>query len=323
MSWFAPYAEILTRDRPLGPLTTLGVGGGARYFFEPRSVRELAELRVAIERAQVPCYYLGNGSNLIVDDAGVDGAVIGFRRLRSIRRLSCDRGIPPGNGADVEAGAGVLLPHLIRFATHCGLGGLERCVGIPGAVGGSVYQNAGGSDGSLGELLVSATVVSPEGETHDRPVADLGLGYRTSRLEGAAVAAVRIRLTPEGQRTIASRARDIMLRRKATQPLQDRTPGCIFRNPSGGRSAGRLLDEAGMKGFGRGRASISEKHANFVINRGGARSGDVRDLIREAHQRVLDRFGVSLVLEVVPWPRPGFEAESLLGEPQFGAGSVQ
>jgi len=260
MDWLTRYSEILHTRRCLGGFTTLGVGGPARYYFEPRHAGELANLVRDLTAHDVPTYFLGNGSNLLVADQGVDGAVVSLTRLKAIGRR------PDERGPEVVAGAGVLLPHLLAATIRFGLAGLERCVGIPGTVGGAVHQNAGGAQGSFGDLLVSAQVVTPDGTLEDRPVEALGLGYRRSELRGAVVAAARIRLEPDGPREIGRRARAIMNRRKATQPLQDRTPGCIFMNPRGGRSAGRLLDEAGMKGKWRGRASISEKHANFVVH---------------------------------------------------------
>ncbi|MBN2490341.1 MAG: UDP-N-acetylmuramate dehydrogenase [Planctomycetes bacterium] len=306
MLWSERFTEILSDWRGLAELTTLGIGGAARYFLEPRSTAELAEVVAALGKAGVPVFWLGNGSKLLIDDAGVEGAVVSLRRLQGIRR-----GADP-DGTEVEAEAGVRLPHLLAWTIRLGLAGLERCAGIPGTVGGALSKNAGGAHGSFGDVLVSATVVAPDGRVETRDSSLLGLGYRSSRLNGAVVAAVRLRLAPDEPRAISARARALMDHRKATQPLQDRTAGCIFVNPSGGRSAGRLLDEVGMKGRQRGRASISEKHANFVINQGGALAREVRDLIREGHDRVLGRFGVSLDLEIVEWPRPAVVCQGQL-----------
>ena len=299
MDWFTRFAEVTGRGHELAGHTTLGIGGPARFFCEPRSVNQLAELLGELGQQHIPVWILGNGSNLLVDDLGVDGVVIGLHQLRWLSRH-----LDPEGGSQVEAGAGVLLPHLVARTIRWGLAGLEeRCVGIPGSVGGSICQNAGSQYGAFGDVVVSATVVTSSGAIEERSSHALGFGYRQSNLRGDVVAGARLRLEQGVPRILASRARVVMKYRKATQPLQDRTPGCIFMNPAGGRSAGRLLDEAGMKGRRRGRASVSEKHANFIVNRGGARAQDVRDLIREAHDRVLDRFGVDLSLEIVEWPR--------------------
>ncbi len=298
MAWYDAFTDILIRDRRLEDLTTLRIGGPARYFFTPENIQVLADLLAVLQNQGIPAWYLGRGSNLLIDDQGVDGAVVSLGTLEEIP----EKKIPEKVGELVVA-AGVFLPALVKKTIDMGLKGLEGCVGIPGSVGGALHQNAGGARGSFGDVVVSATVVTPQGEVETRPVSDLGLGYRTSSLGGGAVVSVRIRLEKDDPQAIRSRANSILEYRKATQPLQDHTPGCIFMNPPGGKSAGRLLDDAGMKGQRRGRACISEKHANFVVNMGGAKACEVRDLIREARDRVLNLFGVSLTQEIEDWPQ--------------------
>lgn len=303
MAWFDDFAETLTRDRPLGPLTTLGIGGSARWFFEPRTVRELARLRAALSANDVPVRFLGNGSNLLVSDEGVRGAVVSFRRLNFIEPVGdVDLRAPRDDDpVELDVGAGVLIPHLTTKVTRWGLTGLERCVGIPGSIGGSLHQNAGGREGTLGDLVEHAAIVAPDGAVSIRTLPELGLGYRKSALRGGAVGSVRLRLERAASADVSARVKSIMSYRKATQPLQERSPGCIFVNPGGEYSASWLLDRAGVKGLRRGQASFSEKHANFIINHGGATARDVRDLIDEGRDRVLDRFGERLALEIIRW----------------------
>lgn len=296
MAWYDSFTDILIRDRRLEDLTTFRIGGPARYFFSPGDLEVLADLLAVLQTQGIPTWFLGRGSNLLIDDEGVDGAVVSLGALEGIQEVS-------GRAEELDVGAGVPLPALVKKTIGLGLGGLEGCVGIPASVGGALHQNAGGTRGSFGDVVVSATVVTPQGGVETRLVSDLGLGYRTSSLGGAAVYSVRIRLDKEDPQALRSRAISLLEYRKATQPLQDHTPGCIFMNPPGGRSAGRLLDDAGMKGKRRGRACISEKHANFVVNMGGARASEVRDLIQEARDRVLNLFGVFLAQEIEDWPQ--------------------
>jgi len=297
MVWFDAFDDILTLNRPLKELTTLRIGGAARYFFSPRSRQQLADLLVELKNREIPVWFLGRGSNILVDDSGVDGAVISLLEIRSFRPDS-----DPEGDLEVEVDAGFSLPSLVSWAVNRGLKGLEPCVGIPASVGGAIHQNAGGGQGAFGDRVISAVVVTPEGRMETRDVSDLGLGYRRSALGGAAVVSARIRLGKDDVEVVKQRAKIIMDHRKATQPLQKLTAGCIFMNPSGGRTAGQLLDDAGMKGKRRGRACISEKHANFIVNMGDARARDVRDLIQEGRDRVLDCSGVSLVQEILQWP---------------------
>lgn len=286
--------DVLVHDEPLAPLTTLGIGGPARLFYSPRTVDELAAVLAELDARGERVRFLGNGSNLLVDDDGVDGAVVSFRRLRFVEARADEPGV-------FDVGAGAMVPALIARTARSGFAGMERLVGIPGSIGGSLFQNAGGRDGSMADIVDGATLVTRSGRIVFRRQDELGLGYRKSALGGAAVASVRLRLAPDDPRVVVERARAAMRYRKRTQPLQDRSPGCIFVNPHGERSASWLLERAGVKGLRHGRASFSEKHSNFIINEGGATAHDVRALIREARERVFDRFHQRLRLEITEW----------------------
>ena len=276
-------------DQPLGPWTTLGVGGAARLFVEPRDPAQLAV--VLVELGDVALLVLGRGSNLLVADTGWDGLALrlgaGFKWQRR-------------TGTTVEAGGGTSMPALAAWLATEGLAGLEFAAGIPATVGGSVRMNAGAHGGQTGDQLVSATVASPAAPAGvEVPVADLGLAYRHSALPPrSVVVAARWDLTEDDPAAIRARLDELRAWRRATQPLRQRNCGSVFTNPPGD-SAGRLVDAAGLKGRAVGGARVSEKHANFiVVEPGKATAHDVVTLIREVRHEVAARGGPLLEPEV-------------------------
>jgi UDP-N-acetylmuramate dehydrogenase len=295
------------RAYPLEKLTSFRIGGAAERLSFPDSGDAVGEeLRRAADD-EVPVRALGGGKNLLVDDRGVPGLVISLTGLKQVEFM----------GNTVVAGAGVPLSSLIRRAANRGLAGLEPLAGIPGSIGGSVRMNAGGAHGSIGDSVLWVRGYTSRGEEFRLSREECGFSYRRSFLGGTFLTEVALGLRPSTA-DLTGVAREILTRKAATQPLSAATAGCVFKNPEDrlGRSAGYLLDKVGMKNEARGGARVSELHANFIENRGGAAFGDVIALLEVGHRRVFEHFGVRLSLEMEVWPRE--EGKSLF--PVGGAG---
>lgn len=308
MSWRTP-ADLawldglrgVERDHPLARHTSFNIGGPAEWFIASGRPETLVE---ECHRRGVPYLLLGAGTNLLVADDGVEGLVI-----RCVDREW------KVEGARVHARAGLKMLRLARICADHDLTGFEWAIGVPGTVGGAVYQNAGCWGGELSDVLVRADGWCPGGGPREWTPAELELGYRTSalregRLAGALVTGAWIELAPgDGAASRRQMAR-WTAERNRTQPIKTLNCGSVFRNPPGD-SAGRLVEAAGMKGAEEGAAQVSPLHANFIVNRGGATAADVDRLIRRIQAEVGDRFGVRLETEVErvgrwsPAPRGG------------------
>jgi UDP-N-acetylenolpyruvoylglucosamine reductase len=275
---------------PLSRFTTIGTGGPARAFARPASLAELEEaLRFAAERG-LPTRAVGLGSNLLAADVGVDALVL---------RLTGDLADARVEGDLLIAGGGATNAVCLHRARDAGLGGFEFACAIPGTAGGGVWMNAGAFGSDWAAILVRALVATAEGIGWLTPD-ELGLSYRHSNLSaGQIVAQVEYRLAPRSRDEIASRITELVAQRKATQPTNKRTFGSVFKNPSDGLGAGRLLESCGLKGFRIGGALISPKHANFIENAGDATTADCIALMAEARRRAREQHGVELEHEVV------------------------
>ncbi len=287
-------------DAPLAPLTTFQIGGPADWLLTLHSVDELLGVTAAARETGVPVTVLGGGSNVVIADAGIRGAVL-LPKLRAISQPAGDR---------VRAEAGVTINGLVRWTIGRGLSGLEAWAGTPGTVGGAVFGNAHWAGRNIGELVASALLLSREGEVSEVAEADLGFAYDTSRLQGTGEILVwaDFRVSPGDTEALRRTARASLAFRKGTQPLAEPSAGCVFQNPDPSRdpvppgippSAGALVDRAGLKGYRIGGASISATHANFIVSDGTASARDVRALVETARAAVRDRFGVELRDEVV------------------------
>jgi UDP-N-acetylmuramate dehydrogenase len=277
-------------QEPMGRHTTFQVGGPADIFVEPGS-RE--EVRFAVEAARgdcVPFFVTGNGSNLLVSDEGYRGMILHIGRKLSGIRV---------NGSLIEAEAGASLARLARVALEHGLSGMEFAAGIPGSLGGAVVMNAGAYGGEMKDILTEVDVLSDTGEYLTIPVEDLALSYRHSCIleKGYIVLAGRIRLSPGDPEVIRSRMEELARARKEKQPLEYPSAGSTFKRPEG-YFAGKLVQDAGLKGYTVGGARVSEKHSGFVINAGGAEAEEIRFLIRQVQKKVKRKFGVTLEPEV-------------------------
>jgi UDP-N-acetylmuramate dehydrogenase len=283
-----PYRE----GEPLSRHTTMGVGGPAAVMAFPRTARELqAALRLRAELG-VPHRILGGGSNLVAVDEGLDELVVDTEALRAVT-------IREDGSVTAEAGA-----NLIGTVVKCGRAGwrgLESAVGIPGSVGGAAVMNAGAYGFSISEVMREIVVYDEAGERMDPPEG-WRFRYRGSSIpEGAAVASVTVKLTRDEPEVLARETRELTRKRVASQP-GGRNAGCVFKNPKD-VPAGRIIDELGLKGARRGRAVVSPRHANFVVNEGGATAADVLALVDLVHQQVRREAGIDLELEVKVWRR--------------------
>ncbi|MGC9317075.1 MAG: UDP-N-acetylmuramate dehydrogenase [Armatimonadota bacterium] len=284
-----PGLEI-RESEPLSRHTSFGIGGPADVLAIPSSPLALTELvRTAAELAVGPLY-LGNGTNLIVRDGGIRGLVV--RMAGGLAGINVE-----GTMAVVEAGAP--LASVCFQCARRGLAGLEFAAGIPGTLGGALIMNAGANGGEIGDITQWVEVVAPHGAIERLRSDELDFGYRRSALRqrGLAVLRAGLHLEPSDPELIHCRLCDAMAARCSTQPVSMPSAGCIFKRPQGDY-AGRLLEEAGAKGMRVGGAAVSTKHANFVVNRGGATASDVIELIERVRDLVHDRFGIMLEPEV-------------------------
>lgn len=274
------------------PLATRGfwrIGGPADLWAEVHTAAQLS----AIQALGVPVTVIGNGSNLLVSDAGIRGLALRLAGELREARFGEEAGEPV-----VEAGGGLLNAVLLRRVEQAGLGGLASLAGVPGTVGGAIRLNAGTALGEIGARVLRVDLVLRDGSNTTLQAEEIGFRYRHARLPaGAIVVRATLRLTREGVAEEQAAIQHHLARRKATQPLELPSCGSVFKNPPGDH-AGRLIEAAGLKGARRGGAQISEKHANFIVNLGGARAADVLGLINLARDTVRQRFGVTLEPEV-------------------------
>ena len=280
-------------DEPLAPHTTMGVGGPAPCFLEPPSAPALAALVRELAGSRIGFRVLGAGSNVIVDERGLATPVISMASLH---------GEPRREGDLVTAPAGTLLPRLVRQMASSGLGGFEFLEGIPGSVGGALVMNAGAGGQWIGDVTVEVRAITPAGELETIRPRPEEFRYRGSFVtdRGLVAASATLRGVPDDPGAIRERVRLSRAHRVATQPLSERSSGCIFKNPDRGEPAGALLDRLGLKGTSAGGAAVSEKHANFIVNRGGT-FGDILRLVETMRERARREAGVDLQLEVMIW----------------------
>lgn len=293
-NWTADYLPDLRMvcDEPMSRHTSFRIGGPARRMAFPASGEQLVLLLAEAERLGARLLVIGNGTNLLCPDAGLDRLVIDTSAaLNRVESAGPDT---------VTAEAGASLARAADFACRQGLAGLEFAHGIPGTVGGAVCMNAGAYGGEMRQVVQAVTVLFPEEGIRTLSGGDLAFGYRRSFLTDrpdAVVLRAVFRLAPGDPDEIRQQMRELMERRRASQPLDLPSAGSTFKRPEG-YFAGTLIDQCGLKGLTVGGAQVSEKHAGFIVNRGGATSADVRELIRRVQARVLDATGVRLEPEV-------------------------
>ncbi|MCD7746153.1 MAG: UDP-N-acetylmuramate dehydrogenase [Lachnospiraceae bacterium] len=272
--------------------TTFRIGGPADYFAAPTTVEGVCGVVRLCRRLGVPFYVIGNGSNLLVSDQGYRGVVL--QLYKNFSELVVDQ-----DSHLLSAASGAMLSVLAKRAMEAGLTGLEFASGIPGTLGGAVVMNAGAYGGEMKDVLVSVTVLTAEGEIREIPASELSLGYRRSVVpaNGWIVLGAKLALKEGDPEQIRSRMEELKLQRVSKQPLDVPSAGSTFKRPEG-YFAGKLIMDAGLKGYRVGDAQVSEKHCGFVVNRGEATAADVRKLIADVQERVKDRFGVTLEPEI-------------------------
>ncbi|HOM61122.1 MAG TPA: UDP-N-acetylmuramate dehydrogenase [Anaerohalosphaeraceae bacterium] len=292
MSIFSGLENIVKEKCPLAPYTWYGLGGPADYLITPQSREQIAEVLQRCREHQLPVRVLGFGSNLLVGDEGVRGAVI---RLEN--PVFCEFKF---EGTTLKAGAGANLNKLVLESVRKGLAGLEALTGIPGSIGGAVRMNAGGRFGDLGSVVQRVTVMNLEGQVFEKAKPELVFDYRSTNITAKLILEATIELTESDPESLLQVVKEVWIYKKNTQPLDTHNAGCIFKNPRG-MSAGALIDRAGLKGTQIGGAVVSEKHANFFIAEKGCRSSDVRQLIDLVRTKVREKFDVELELELEIW----------------------
>ena len=265
------------------------VGGPADIFLTPKSIEQLSETVKICKQNNIPYLIIGNGSNLLVKDGGIRGVVITLTKLNNMQ----------WKGNFIKAEAGVLLKEVSDRALENSLTGFEFASGIPGSVGGAVFMNAGAYDGEIKNVILEAEVMDSEGNVIVLNRDELELGYRTSRVmkDNLVVLSAIFQLELGEKEAIQSRVDELTAKREEKQPLEYPSAGSTFKRPEG-YFAGKLIQDAGLKGYSVGGAAVSEKHSGFVINKGGATAKDILDLIKYIQDEVYKQFGVELHTEV-------------------------
>ena len=275
-------------DEPMSRHTSFRVGGPAALMALPKTVEEAqACIKTAVSLGVEP-FFLGNGSNLLVPDEGVQRFLI--KPVPGLNQIVRD-------GNTITAGSGVTLARLAMFARGNDLTGLEFAHGIPGSLGGAVFMNAGAYGGEMAQVVRSVTCLNIDGEIET--VTDFDFGYRKSIFSDGKrlILSAVMELQPGDRATITARMDELAAQRQSKQPLEFPSAGSMFKRPVG-HFAGALIEQSGLKGFTVGGAQVSEKHAGFVINAGGATCSDVLELVRQVQMRVMEKFGVELEMEV-------------------------
>ena len=281
-------------DEPMAKHTSFRIGGGAEIMAFPETAGQLAQLLEIGAKLGVQPRILGAGTNVLAPDEGLPGLTICLK--------DCLTGYEQLDATHIRVMAGVTMSRAAVFAANLGLSGLEFAHGIPGTIGGGVYMNAGAYGGEICQVCKSVEVMDGKGNIRRLSAGEMGFSYRHSRLEetGEIVISADFALTPAAPQQIVARMKELIGKRAASQPLDLPSAGSAFKRPVGGYAAA-LIDEAGLKGFRVGGAAISEKHAGFAVNLGGATAHDVRTLLSQVSDRVFENSGIRLEPEVRIW----------------------
>jgi UDP-N-acetylmuramate dehydrogenase len=284
-------------NEPMSGHTSFRIGGSVDALVTPLDRQDLAALLQEIRDQHLPCAVLGGGTNLLVRDGGFRGVFISLKKIASIEITRQYRSLG-GAFAVVNVEAGAMLARLLSFSVERGLTGLEFATGIPGTVGGAVCMNAGTAQGEMGDIIDTVTLVSPTGELILCNREEMGFGYRTANVPADHVVLdTKIILRYGDAGKIKAHVKQIMAGRKERQPWGLPNAGSVFKNPLD-ESAGKLIESAGLKGLTVGGAQVSEKHANFIVNRGNAKAADVLKLMEIIKEKVLERHRVRLEPEI-------------------------
>lgn len=282
--------EQILEEEPMKKHTTFRIGGPAEHLILPQTTEEIADVIKLCRQEEIPWYIVGNGSNLLVADEGVRGVVI--QLLRNFNQIQVE-------GCQIRMQAGAQNAAVAKRALDASLTGFEFAAGIPGTIGGAVVMNAGAYGGEMKDILKEVTVLDPNGMIRTIPAEELELGYRTSIIarKGYVVLEAVIVLKAGDPKEIKAAMDELKEKRVTKQPLEYPSAGSTFKRPEG-YFAGKLIMDAGLRGFSVGGAQISEKHCGFVINKGNATAKDVTELMDETKKIVMEKFGVALEPEV-------------------------
>ncbi|MEO0478697.1 MAG: UDP-N-acetylmuramate dehydrogenase [Planctomycetota bacterium] len=286
------FHGAVRQNVPLKPFTHLRIGGPADWLVEPYDASDVQSIVRVCRELDQRLLVLGGGSNVLVSDEGVDAVVMRLDRMHQLVR----------EDSRITAGAGATLPGLLRSTRELGLAGLEVLTGVPAEVGGAVAMNAGTHEGSTFDHLVKLEVVDSSGELKLLEKEDFNPTYRNGGLGDQIVVSATFDLKNDSPQAIYARFEQSLKRRNATQPVTERSVGCVFKNPDGD-SAGRLIERAGCKTKSRGAVSVSGKHANYFVHDGAGNSEDFLALAQDVRERVQKEFGVELEFEVKRWGR--------------------
>ncbi|HCO95695.1 MAG TPA: UDP-N-acetylenolpyruvoylglucosamine reductase [Phycisphaerales bacterium] len=292
MSIFSGLEQIVETHYQLARRTWYGLGGPADYFIRPKTIEQLREIVDRCNENGIRIYVMGFGSNLLIGDDGLRGAVIKLEAEQFAQIKYEDQ--------EVTAWAGAELSKLVLTCVEKGLSGIEALTGIPGSVGGAVKMNAGGNFGDFGSAVETVTLMDSGGVVFEKSKPELEFDYRKTNITAKFVLNARLKLNTADPEQIMRTVKEIWIYKKNNQPLNTKNSGCIFKNPPGA-SAGALIDRAGLKGLKIGGAIVSDKHANFIIAEKSCRSRDVMRLIEAIKQRVKEQFDTELELEIEIW----------------------
>lgn len=284
----------LRMNESMAKHTSFRIGGGAEVMAFPKTETELAELLKVSALLDCKCAILGAGTNVLAPDEGITGLVICLK--------DCLDGMEALSDTRIRVMAGVTMSRAAVFAANLGMSGLEFAHGIPGTVGGGIYMNAGAYGGEISQVCDRVEVMDRQGNSRWLRNAEMGFSYRHSVLETAddLVIAAEFTLTPAEPEAIKARMKELIGKRSASQPLNLPSAGSAFKRPKGGYAAA-LIDQAGLKGFRVGNAGISDKHAGFAVNLGGATANDVKELLQTVSDRVFEQTGIRLEPEIRIW----------------------
>lgn len=283
--------EYVMRNEPMSRHTTFRVGGAADFFVEIGSAKELLDIINYLTKTERPYFILGNGSNLLVGDKGYEGVILHLGER--FNRITIE-------GNTITAQAGAMLSTVAKTAAKNGLSGMEFAAGIPGTIGGAVVMNAGAYEGEMKQIITKVTVMTKEGEILELDNGTMEFGYRTSIIKNRpfVVLSAVISLKKGDIAAIQSKMDDFNKRRKSKQPLEYPSAGSTFKRPEG-YYAGKLIMDAGLRGYRIGGAQVSEKHCGFIINVGNATAADISELMDEVAEKVEEQFSVTLEPEII------------------------
>jgi UDP-N-acetylmuramate dehydrogenase len=299
LDWLQNLKGDVLRDEMLYLHTSLRIGGPADVFIYPK---DLNDLKIIFKNAGThPIFLLGEGTNLLVGDAGIRGIVVSLKNnFRSVHETELSSDSKENQRVLVKAEAGVKTSYLAKRTARLGLTGLEELAGIPGSIGGSLHMNAGAEGKEIGNLVKQVTLLTPDGELKTISKKDIKFGYRSAvyPFPVGVIVEVQLELTKDNPVTIQNKIAGFLDKRKNTQPLNLPNSGSVFKNPIDAK-AGKLIEDAGLKGYSIGDAGISLKHANFIVNKGSATARDVAKLIKLVQKEVKEHSGYELEKEII------------------------